>query len=137
MNGDPNELPPAVAMSLAKNSKVRFSYREELTHQETHRSMVVSAVDPRTYAGYPTGEFGVMAFATLSIFNGDQLIGDYTAQVQVTRPYSMYSEPTHRELDDAARAAVRNEIDQKLYQDSARLEESIHPPASAPGNETE
>jgi hypothetical protein len=121
LDGNPAQLPPAVARSLTDQSQVTFSYREELTHEEHHTPMILSAIDPLTYAGYPMGEYGVTAVASLSIFRGGHLIGDYKAQTRVTKPYSMYAQPTHRELDDAARVAVREEIDQELYADAARL----------------
>jgi len=121
LDGNPAQLPPVVAMSLTDQSQVTFSYREELTHEENHVPMILSAIDPLTYAGYPMGEYVVIAVASLSIFHGGRLIGDYKAQSRVTKPYSMYSQPTHRELDDAVRVAVREKIDRELYADSARL----------------
>ena len=121
LDGSPAQLPPVVAMSLTDQSLITFSYREELTHEEHHVPMILSAIDPLTYAGYPMGEYGVIAVASLSIFYGGHLIGDYKAQSRVTKPYSMYAQPTHRELDDAVRVAVREKIDRELYADSARL----------------
>jgi hypothetical protein len=121
LDGNPAQLPPVVAMSLTDQSQITFSYREELTHEEHHVPMILSAIDPLTYAGYPMGEYGVTAVASLSIFSGGHLIGDYKAQSHVTKPYSMYAQPTHRELDDAVRVAVREKIDRELYADSARL----------------
>jgi hypothetical protein len=121
LDGNPAQLPPMVAMSLTDQSQITFSYREELTHEEHHTPMILSAIDPLTYAGYPMGEYGVIAVASLSIFYGGRLIGDYKAQSRVTKPYSMYAQPTHRELDDAVRVAVREKIDRELYADSARL----------------
>jgi hypothetical protein len=112
-------------MSLSNNSPVTFSYREELTHEEHHTPMLLSALDPRTYLGQPTGEYEVSALASLSILSGNRVIGDYTADVHITQPYSNYSQPTHRELDDAARTAVREQIDRKLEADSARLAASV------------
>lgn len=120
-SGDPEQLPPAVAMSLAPNSPVTFSYREELTHDEYHIPLIVSAFDPVTYIGSPLGDYGVTAFASLSITDGDRILGDYTAKAHVSEPYSLYSEPTHRQLEEAARKAVRERIDQKLYRDEDRL----------------
>ncbi len=127
--GDPRDLPPAVAMSLSHDSAVAFSYREELTHDEYHIPLAISAFDPVTYFGAPLGDFGVTAFASLSILDGDRVLGDYTAKAYVTRSYSLYSEPTHMELDRAARAAVRDKIDRKLYGDASRLAQVI---AAAP-----
>src|SRR5262249_1958595 len=121
LDGNPAQLPPVVAMSLTDRSPVTFSYREELTHEEHHVPMVLSAIDPLTYAGHPMGECGVIALASLSIFYGGHLVGDYKAQSRVTKPYTMYAQPTHRELDDAARVAVREKIDRELDADSARL----------------
>lgn len=125
ISGDPGELPPAVAMSLSDSSPISFAYREELTHDEHHESTALSSIDPLAYLGRPTGEFGVTAFASLTITDGGRVIGDYTAKTRVTQPYSIYSQPTHRELDDAARRAVRQAIDQKLYDDSGRLSGEI------------
>ncbi|SRR5579885_393104 len=125
IGGDPGELPPAVAMSLSRDSQITFSYREELTHDEHHAPMLLSAIDPLTYAGYPMGEYGVTASASLLISDGDRVIGDYTASSRIEKPYSLLSEPTHRELDEAARAAVRDAIDRKLYNDAGRLAESV------------
>ncbi len=34
VEGDPTELPPAIAQALSKDGPLRFSYREELTHDE-------------------------------------------------------------------------------------------------------
>ena len=121
IDGNPAQLPPVVAVSLTDQSQITFSYREELTHEEHHVPMILSAIDPLTYAGYPMGEYGVIAVASLSIFSGGHLIGDYKAQSRVTKPYSMYAQPTHRELDDAVRVAVREKIDRELYADLARL----------------
>ncbi|HTY54011.1 MAG TPA: hypothetical protein VMB26_02360 [Candidatus Binataceae bacterium] len=125
LDGEPSELPPSVAMSLSSNSPVTFSYREELSHDEYHIPLWVSAFDPVTYVGAPLGDYGVTAFATLSIMDGDKVLADYTAKAHVTKSYSLYSEPTHAELERAARAAVREKIDQKLYGDSNRLAQAI------------
>jgi len=125
VDGDPSELPPAVAMSLSNTSAATFSYREELTHDEYHIPLIVSALDPVTYIGAPLGDYGVTAFATLSIVDGDKVLGDYTAKAHVSKSYSLYSEPTHTELERAARAAVREKIDQKLYQDADRLARAV------------
>ena len=121
VNGDPSELPPAVAMSLSKTSPIAFTYREELTHDEYHIPLLVTTFDPAAYLGAPVGDYGVTAFASLSITDGNRVIGDYTAKSHVTKSYSFYSEPTHAELDRAARAEVRQKIDQKLYDDADRL----------------
>jgi hypothetical protein len=123
-SGNVNQLPPAVAMSLSVDSPVSFAYREELSHNEYHIPLVVSAFDPVTYIGAPLGDYGVTAFASLSIYRGDTVLGDYTAKAFVTKSYSLYSEPTHQELEQAARAAVRDKIDQKLYNDESRLSQA-------------
>jgi hypothetical protein len=121
LSGDPAELPPAVAMSLSNSSPVTFTYREELTHDDYHIPLVVTALDPATLIGAPLGDIGTTAFASLSISAGDTIIGDYTAKEHASKSYSMYTNASHKEVDDAALAAVRQRIDQKLYQDEARL----------------
>jgi hypothetical protein len=123
--GNPNELPPAVAMSLSSNSPVTFTYREELTHDDYHVPLIISALDPANLVGAPLGDIGTTAFASLSISDGDRILGDYTAKEHVSKSYNMYSHPTHKEVDDAARAAVRSRIDQKLYSDEARLADGV------------
>jgi len=124
-NGDVSAVPPAVAMSLSNDSTVTFSYREELTHDDYHIPLIVTALDPVTYVGAPLGDLGVTAFASLSITDGDRVLGDYTAKVHVSKSYTLYKEPTHREVEEAARAAVREKIDQKLYRDESRLAEAV------------
>ncbi len=119
--GDPAELPPAIAKALSKDAPLTFSYREELTHDEYHIPMIISAIDPATYIGTPLGDYGVTAFATLTIFQGNKVIGDYTAKAHVSKSYSLYSEPKHSELERAAREAVRTRIDEKLYADADRV----------------
>jgi hypothetical protein len=121
LSGDPNELPPAVAMSLSDSSPVTFTYREELTHDDYHIPLLLSAVDPGSWVGNPTGDIGVTAFASLSITAGDTIIGDYTAKEHVSKSYSLYTQASHKEVDDAARVAVRQRLDQKIYADEARL----------------
>jgi hypothetical protein len=123
--GDASEVPAAVAMSLSSTSSVTFSYREELTHDDYHVPLIVSAFDPVTYVGAPLGDLGVTAFASLSIVDGDRVLGDYTAKVHVSKSYNLYSEPTHKEVEQAARAAVREKIDQKLYRDADRLAQAV------------
>jgi hypothetical protein len=121
VEGDPTELPPAIAQALSKDGPLRFSYREELTHDEYHIPMILSAWDPLTYAGAPIGDYGVTAFATLTISEGDKVVADYTAKARVSKSYNVYSEPKHSELERAARDAVRNRIDQKIYDDANRV----------------
>lgn len=121
LSGDPNELPPAVAMSLSDSSPVTFTYREELTHDDYHLPLLFSAVDPGSWVGNPVGDIGVTAFASLSISAGDTIIGDYTAKEHVSKSYSFYTQASHKEIDDAARVAVRQRLDQKIYEDEARL----------------
>src|SRR6266446_6060149 len=58
VEGDPNDVPPAVAMSLSNNSPVTFTYREELTHDDYHVPPLISALDPLNFAGAPLGEYG-------------------------------------------------------------------------------
>jgi hypothetical protein len=82
-------------------------------------------LDPVTYVGAPLGDLGVTAFASLSITDGDRVLGDYTAKVHISKSYSLYSEPTHRAVEQAARAAVRDKIDQKLYRDADRVAVAI------------
>lgn len=132
LSGDTNELPPAVAMSLAKDSPVAFVYREELSHDDYHEPLAFTALDPVTYIGAPVGDIGVTAFASLAITDGDRVLGDYTAKVRVSKSYTIYNEPTHKEVEEAARAAVREKIDQKLYRDEARLSQEISA-ANSPG----
>src|SRR5689334_9493648 len=99
LSGDPHEIPPAVAMSLAPDSPITFSYREELTHDDYHLPLIVTALDPVTYAGAPVGDRGVSAFASLTVSRGDQILGDYTAKAYVSKSYTMYSEPPHAQLE--------------------------------------
>jgi hypothetical protein len=121
-SGNPDELPPAVAMSLSPDSPITFQYREELGHDEYHIPLYVSAFDPVTYFGSPLGDYGVTAFASLAIIDADgKVIADYTRRAYVAKSYNLYAEPTHRELEQAARAAVRAKIDQSLDADSTRL----------------
>lgn len=121
IDGDPAGLPPAVALSLSPTAPITFSYREELSHDEYHLPLWFTAIDPVTYAGSPLGDYGVSAFASLSISGCDQTLGDYTAKAHVTKSYNLYTQPTHQELERAARAAVRTMIDTKLARDTARL----------------
>jgi len=123
--GDASAVPPAVAMSLSSTSSVTFSYREELTHDDYHIPLIVTALDPVTYVGAPLGDLGVTAFASLSITDGDRVLGDYTAKVHISKSYTLYKEPTHKEVEEAARAAVREKIDQKLYRDQDRLAQAF------------
>ena len=132
IDGNPHELPPAVAMSLSNNSPITFSYREELSHDEYHIPLIITAFDPVTYLGAPLGDYGATAFASLSIIDGDRILGDYTAKEHVSKPYSLYSQVTHKEVDDAARAAVRQSIDQKLYSDEARLAQAAASAGKSP-----
>lgn len=121
VSGSANELPSAVARSLSPDSPISFSYREELTHNEYHIPLAVTALDPVTYLGAPLGDYGVTAFASLSIFDGDRVLGDYTAKAFVSKSYTLYTEPTHKELEQAARSSVRQKIEEKLYRDQDRL----------------
>ena len=125
-SGNPRELPPAVAMSLSPLSPITFQYREELSHDEYHIPLYVTAFDPVTYFGSPLGDYGVTAFASLTIVGADgKVIGDYTRRAYISKSYNLYSEPTHRELEETARAAVRAKIDQSLYSDSDRLAQAV------------
>jgi hypothetical protein len=137
VQGDPSQLPPDVALSLAKTSPVTFMYREELTHDERHASMLATALAPSTYAGAALGEYGVNAFAELTILDGDRIVGDYTAKARVWKPYSLYSAPTHAELEQAVRAAVRRKIDAQLESDASRLAQAIGASPSAPATRAE
>jgi hypothetical protein len=121
LSGDPGELPPAVAMSLSNDGPLTFTYREELTHDDYHIPLAISWLDPLTYSGAPLGDIGTTAFATLSISSGDTILADYTAKEHASKSYNLYTQPAHKEVDDAAIAAVRQRIDQKIYSDEARL----------------
>lgn len=132
VSGDPSQLPPAVAMSLSDKSQVGFLYREELTHSDYHIPLIITALDPVTYVGAPLGDHGVTAFASLSIIEGDRVLGNYTAKAFVSKSYSLYSEPTHMELEQAARTDVRRKIDDKLYRDADRLAHAIAAPGQSP-----
>ena len=125
LSGDPNELPPAIAMSLSDNTPVTFTYREELTHDEYHHPLAYSWMDPLTYAGAPLGDIGTTAFASLSISAGDTILGDYTAKEHASKSYTLYANATHAEVDEAALKAVRQRIEQKVYEDEARLAKAV------------
>jgi hypothetical protein len=121
VEGDPDELPPTVAAALSHDAPITFSYREQLTHDEYHIPLMLSALDPVTYAGAPLGDYGVTAFASLTVRQGDTVLGSYTAKAHVSKSYSLYAEPTHRELEQAARTEVRDKIDQRLDRDADRI----------------
>jgi hypothetical protein len=125
LDGDPTELPPAVANALSKDAPLTFFYREELTHDEYHIPLIVSAFDPVTYLGAPLGDYGVTASASLTISEGNRVIADYTAKAHVSKSYNVYSEPKHSELERAALDAVRERIDQKLYGDADRVAKAV------------
>ncbi len=125
LEGDASAAPPAVAMSLSSDSPVTFLYREELSHDDYHIPLIVTALDPVTYFGAPLGDIGVTAFASLSITEGDRVLGDYTAKVHISKSYTLYQEPMHSEVEEAARAAVREKIDQQLYRDQDRLSRAV------------
>jgi hypothetical protein len=127
-DGDADELPPAVAAALSPDAVVNFSYHEQLTHDEYHIPLLLSALDPVTYAGAPLGDYGVTAFASLTITKGETVLGNYTAKARVSKSYSIYSEPTHQEVEAAARAAVRDKIDARLYRDAGRVAGLIDAP---------
>jgi hypothetical protein len=121
LDGNPKALPPAVAASLSNSSDIVFNYREELSHDHYTVPLALSAFDPLTYVGYPLGNYSVTAFAALGISQGDRVLGDYTAKVHLTREYTLYYQPTYIELEHAAKAAVRQKIDEQLYRDAGRL----------------
>jgi len=121
LDGNPKALPPAVAASLSNSSDIVFNYREELSHDHYTVPLALSAFDPLTYVGYPLGNYSVTAFASLGISQGDRVLGDYTAKVKLTREYTLYYQPTYIELEHAAKAAVRQKIDEQLYRDASRL----------------
>jgi hypothetical protein len=125
IEGDPHVLPPTVAASLSDSSDVVFNYREELTHDHYTVPLALSAFDPLTYVGYPLGKYGVTAFASLGISQGDRVLGDYTAKVHLTRNYTLYYQPTYLELEHAAKAAVRQKIDEQLARDSGHLAQEV------------
>jgi len=125
IDSDPHELPSAVANSLSTDSPVTFTHQEDLTHDEYHIPLLVSALDPVTYIGSPLGDYGVTAFAHLWIVNGDKTLGDYTAKAHASKSYTLYSETTHAEVEREARAIVRDRIDQKLYRDAPRIAHEI------------
>ena len=125
ISGNKDELPPAVAMSLSDNSPVTFTYREELTHDDYHVPLAISALDPANLIGAPLGDIGVTAFASLSISSGDTILADYTAKEHASKSYNLYHDVTHAEVDEAARTAVRQRIDQKIYSDEARLAKAV------------
>ena len=124
-SGNKDELPPAVAMSLSDDSPVTFTYREELTHDDYHVPLAISALDPANLIGAPLGDIGVTAFASLSISSGDTILADYTAKEHASESYNMYHNVSHAEVDEAARTAVRQRIDQKIYSDEARLAKAV------------
>ncbi len=121
LDGNPKALPPAVAASLSDSSSVVFNYREELSHDHYTVPLALSAFDPLTYVGYPLGSYSVTAFASLGISQGNRVLGDYTAKVHLSRDYTLYYQPTYVELEHAAKAAVREKIDQQVYHDAGRL----------------
>jgi len=121
LDGNPKQLPPAVAAALSNSGNIVFNYREELSHDHYTVPLAISAFDPLTYVGYPLGKYGVTAFASLGVSQGDRVLGSYTAKVHLERDYTLYYQPTYLELDHAARAQVREKIDQQLYRDAGHL----------------
>ena len=75
IDGDPADLPPAVAGALSDSGPIGFNYREELTHDHYTVPLALSAFDPLTYVGYPLGNYGVTAFASLAITDGPRVLG--------------------------------------------------------------
>lgn len=119
-------------MSLSDSAPVTFTYREELTHDDYHVPLAISALDPVSLIGAPLGDIGVTAFASLSISSGDTILADYTAKEHVSKAYNLYHNANHAEVDEAARAAVRQRIEQKVYDDEARLAKAVASAAKSP-----
>jgi hypothetical protein len=132
IDGDPARLPPAVAAALSDSGPIGFNYREELTHDHYTVPLALSAIDPMTYVGYPLGNYGVTAFASLAITDGPRVLGDYTAKVHVSRDYTLYYQPTYVELERDARAQVREKIDEQLYRDANHLAQAARAPGQTP-----
>ena len=119
--GERDELPPMVAASLSDDSPVTFSYREELGHEHHTVPLWISAFNPLTYFGAPTGSTAVTAFAQLAIRRGETILADYAAQARVSADYGLTYGTTNLDLDRAALAEVRRKIDDDLARDSVRL----------------
>lgn len=117
--------PPAALADLARTQGVVFSFREEISHDHSTLPMWQTAFDPRTYAGHPLGYYRVIAFASLAVTRGPQVLGDYTAQARVEQPYTIYSGPTFMQLERRARAQVRETLDAELLGDAARLRAAV------------
>lgn len=132
ISGNPHELPPAIAMSLSDSAPVTFTYREELTHDDYHIPLAISALDPVSLIGAPLGDIGVTAFASLSISQGNTILADYTAKEHVSKSHNLYHNASHAEVDEAARVAVRQRIDQKIYNDEARLTKAVASATKSP-----
>src|SRR5262249_28260843 len=81
LDGETTRLASAVGMFLNRDSHITFLYREEISHDDYHIPLIVTAFDPATYVGAPVGDLGVTAFASLSITEGDRVLGDYIAKV--------------------------------------------------------
>jgi hypothetical protein len=119
--GEPDDLPPMVAASLSDKSPVTFSYREDLGHEHHTVPLWISAFNPLTFFGAPTGSTAVTAFAQLVIRRGDTILGDYAADARVSADYGLTYGTTNLDLDRAALAEVRRKIDDELARDSIRL----------------
>jgi hypothetical protein len=121
VDGNPKSLPPSVAAALSDSSQISVSYRENLTHDESHTPLWESAIDPSTYSGATLGARIVDASAELRVFEGDKTLGDYTASAHVQKTYSMFHQPSNVELEETARAEVRRKIDDQLVFDAPKI----------------
>jgi len=120
-DGSRSQLPPSVAAAISDTSSLNASYRETLSHDESHAPLWQSALDPTTYSGATLGARTVEASAELRIFNSRETVGDYTASANVSKTYSMYKDPSNAELEESARAAVRKKIDDQVVADAPRI----------------
>ena len=124
--GDADALPPAVAMSLSSASAVTFSYREELTHDDYHIPLIVTALGSgylRRRAARRSWRDRVCVAFDNRRRPGARRLYRQSARLEVIP--TLHGTDSQESVELAARAAVREKIDQKLYRDADRLAAAV------------
>lgn len=115
-------LPASVTAALDPTSDVLFTYDERITQAHNELPFVVMLFAATFHLlGVPTGRDEVKAHAELMITRSGREIGRYRGEAEASRIYGLYYGASMLELEDEARKAVRQIIDEALYDDTGRL----------------
>ena len=120
--GKPDYLPAALVADPAASGQVTFRYAYEAQYGLKETNFFLTAVNPLTLVGFPTGSDSLVITGRVDVVRGDETVRSYVAAAAMGRSSTVFYEgETFTDMRRRGLLLVRDNLSGQLCHDEALL----------------